>query len=287
MEFIKRELSAMAVDLSQFNIENLADRTNQKSFEDLKAIIRHAMTRAWFNGESLTQELLEHSIDTEIHHILPFNQKDLPENELRIIATHFAGRALATTLLETHEQLDKVTIHARMADLKDELVWDTLAKKDEKDHQQKIEYGYLATKQPYDSINIKTETSIINEAITLIAGFAAEELLLNSRGFTCHPQSHDRAFKIITDLMFGGLNPDTLPKEVTQQLKLQAYNTLKKCHEDAMLLLQNHKDALVALTDELMTKQIMTDKEVQAVIDRVEGKVVETSETDVAEEVIA
>jgi cell division protease FtsH len=282
-EFIKRELAAMAVDLSQFDIENLADRTNQKSFEDLKAIIRHAMTRAWFNGESLTQELLEYSIDTEIHHILPFNQKDLPENELRIIATHFAGRALATTLLETHEQLDKVTIHARMTDLKDEMVWDTLAKKDEKDHQQKIEYGYLATKQPYDSINIKTESSIINEAMTLIAGFAAEELLLNSRGFTCHPQSHDRAFKIITDLVFGGLNQDSLPKAVNQQLKLQAYNMLKKCHEDAMQLLKDHKDALVALTDELMKKQIMTDKEVQAVIDKAEGKVVETSEADAVE----
>ncbi len=240
-----------------------------------------------FNGASLTQELLEYSIDTEIHRIIPFNQKDLPENELRIIAAHFAGRALATMLLETHEQLDKVTIHAHMTDLKDEMVWDTLAKKDEKDHQQKIEYGYLATKQPYDSINVKTENLIINEAITLIAGFAAEELLLNSRGFTCHPQSHDRAFKIITDLIFGGLNPETLPKEVNQQLKLQAYNILKKCHEDAMQLLKDHKDTLVALTDELMTKQIMTDKEVQAVIDRVEGKVTQASETDVAEKAIA
>lgn len=281
-EFIKRELSAMAVDLSQFDIENLADRTNQRSFEDLKAIIRHAMTRAWFNGESLTQKLLEYSVDTEIHHILPFNQKDLPENELRIIATHFAGRALATMLLQTHDQLDTVTIHAHMTDLKDEMVWDTLAKKDEKDHQQKIEYGYLATKQPHDSINMKTETLIINEAMTLIAGFAAEELLLNSRGFTCHPQSHDRAFKIITDLVFGGLNQESLPKEVNQQLKLQAYNMLKKCHEDAMQLLQTHKDALVALTDELMTKQIMTDKEVQALIDKVEGKVIEASEADAA-----
>jgi ATP-dependent Zn protease len=182
---------------------------------------------------------------------------------------------LATALLETHDQLDKVTIYAHMTDLKDELVWDTLAKKDEKDHQQKIEYGYLATKQPFDSINVKTETTIINEAITLIAGFAAEELLLNSRGFTCHAHSRDRAFKIITDLVFGGLSPESLPKEVNQQLKLQAYNILKKCHEDAMHLLHSHKDALVALTDELLTKKIMTDKEVQTIIDKVEGNVTE------------
>lgn len=282
-EFIKRELAAMAVDLTQFNIENLADRTNQRSFEDLKAIIRNAMTRAWFNGASLTQELLEYSIDTEIHHIIPFNQKDLPETEMRLIATHFAGRALASMLLETHDQLDKVTIHAHMPDLKDEMIWDTLAKKDEKDHQQKIEYGYLATKQPFDSVNMKTESSIINEAITLVAGFAAEELLLNSCGFTCHPQNRDRAFKIITDLVFGGLNPSNLPKQVDQQLKLQAYELLKKCHEDAMKLLKDHKDALVTLTDELMKKKIMTDKEVQVVIDRAEGRIVQASEADAGE----
>jgi cell division protease FtsH len=287
VEFIRRELAAMAVDLTQFNIESLANRTNQRSFEDLKAIIRSAMTRAWFKGESLTQELLEYSIDTEIHHILPFNHKDLPESELRVIATHFAGRALATTLLETHEKLDKVTIHAHMTDLKDELVWDTLAKKDDKDHQQKIEYGYLATKQPYDTINVKTQDIIMNEAISLIAGFAAEELILNSCGFTCHANSRDRAFKIITDLVFGGLNSDALPKEVNQQLKLQAYNLLKKCHEDAMKLLQTHKTALIALTDELMSKKIMTDTEVQAVIDKVEGRTTEASKADATKEVTA
>ncbi|HLJ31600.1 MAG TPA: ATP-binding protein [Candidatus Babeliales bacterium] len=287
VEFIRRELAAMAVDLTQFNIESLANRTNQRSFEDLKAIIRNAMTRAWFKGESLTQELLEYSIDTEIHHILPFNHKDLPESELRVIATHFAGRALATTLLETHEKLDKVTIHAHMTDLKDELVWDTLAKKDDKDHQQKIEYGYLATKQPYDTINVKTQDIIMNEAISLIAGFAAEELILNSCGFTCHANSRDRAFKIITDLVFGGLNSDALPKEVNQQLKLQAYNLLKKCHVDAMKLLQTHRTALIALTDELMSKKIMTDTEVQAVIDKVEGRTTQASEADATKEVTA
>lgn len=284
MTFIKRELESMAIDLSQFDLEALVDKTNQKSFEALKQVILGAMAKTWFNEEPLTQQALERSIDREIHHIIPFSRKDLPESELRIIATHFAGRAIATMLLETHDKLDKITIHAHMPDLKNEMVWDTLAKKDEKDHQQKIEYGYLATKQPYDSINMKTESVIINEAITLIAGFAAEELLLNSRGFTCHPQSHDRAFKIITDLVFGGLNQDSLPKAINQQLKLQAYNMLKKCHEDAMQLLRIHKDALVALTDELMKKQIMTDKEVQAVIDKAEGKIVEKPTADTTEE---
>jgi len=280
IQYIKRELANMALDLSQFDLESLADKTNQKTFEDLKAIIRSAMTRAWLHRESLNQTLLENSIDTEIHHIITAERKDLPEHEMRIVATHFAGRALATMHLETHVQLDKVTIHARMTDLKEEGVWENYDKKDEKDQQQKIEYGFLATKQSHDSINVKKEITIINEAITLIAGFAAEELLLGSCGFTCHKQNHDRAFQMINDLVFGGLKPEALPKKVNQALKLKAYNLLKQCHEDAIKLLLNHKDALTALVDELMDKKIMTDKQVQAIVDKAEGRTVETTPSE-------
>lgn len=283
IQYIKRELRSMALDLSQFDIEALADKTNEKTFEDLKAIIRNAMTRAWLHGESLTQKLLEHSIDTEIHHIIPSDHKDLPEHETRIIATHFAGRALAAMHLETHSQLDKVTIHAHMNDLREEGVWANYEKKEEKDRQKRIEYGFITTRQAHDSINVKKEVTIINEATTLIAGFAAEELILGSCGFTCHGHSRDRAFKLIEDLVFGGLNPDALPKKVKQELKLKAYNLLQQCHVDAMQLLQDHNDALIALVDELMDKKIMNDKEVQAVIDKAEGKTSITTNDDLAE----
>jgi len=283
IQYIKRELSNMALDLTQFNLEALADKTDQKTFEDLKAIIRNAMTRAWLHGESLTQALLENSIDTEIHHIITAERKDLPEHETRIIATHFAGRALATLHLETHTQLDKVTIHPRMNDLKEEGVWTNYDKKEERDHQQRIEYGFISNKQSHDSINVKKETTIINEATALIAGFAAEELLLGSCGFSCHSNSRDRAFKLIEQLVFGGLNPDILPKAVKQELKLKAYNILQQCHLDAMKILQDHKDALTALVDELMIKKIMSDKDVQTVIDKAEGRTTVNTDTNLAE----
>lgn len=276
IKYIIRELTNMALDIRQFDPETLADKTNDVSFEALKSVIRNAMTRAWLYKKSLTQELLEESIDTEIHNIMLFDRKELPENETRIIATHFAGRALASTLLETHEQLDKVTIHARKTNVKDELVWDTLSKKstkekDEQEHEAKIEYGAFMSKQTHDSINVKNEALIINEAIALIAGFAAEELLLGPCGFTCHANDHERALQLIRKLIFGGINPDSLPKTVREELKLKAHNMLKKCHEDAMTLLNDHKDALIALVDELMKKLIMTDKEVRAVINKAEG----------------
>jgi len=286
IQYIIRELTNMALDIRQFDPETLADKTNDVSFERLKSVIRNAMTRAWLYKKSLTQKLLEESIDTEVHNIMPFDRKDLPENEARIIATHFAGRALATMLLETHEQLDKITIHARKTNVKDESAWETISKKDEQEHQVKIEYGALLTKQPHDSINVKNEAIIINEATTLIAGFAAEELLLGSCGFTCHSQNRDRAYQLIKNLAFGGINPKSLPKSVREGLKLKTHNMLQKCHEDAMQLLTEHKEALIAIVDELITKRIMSDKEVQAVINKTEGIVSEVDTNDATEQAV-
>jgi ATP-dependent Zn protease len=268
MQYIERELLNMALDVRQFDIEALADKTNNRSFEDLHRVVSHAMKCARLHGKALTQELFEEAILTELHHIIISNRKDLPEDELRIVATHFAGKALAALYLPTHEQLDKVTIYARMTDLKEELVWQNYDKKDEKDYQTKIEYGHMIFRQGHDSINLKKEATIINEAIILLAGFAAEELLLNSCGYTCHSLNREKAFKLIEDMVFGGLKKDALPKSTREELKAKAYALFQKCQTDAMTLLQNHKDALVTLVDELIQKQLLDEKEVRAIVDK-------------------
>jgi cell division protease FtsH len=272
-QFILRELRNMAVDVTQFDLDALADKTNGKSFEDLKAVIRNAMTRSWMNGTSLTQQLLEESIYTELNHIIPFERKELPEHEKKIVATHFAGIALAAMHLDAHQQLDKVTIHARMTDLKEEGVWENYGKKDEKDDQKKIEYGAFIRKQSHDSIDAKSEKTILNEVTILLAGFAAEELILDQCGFTCHRNDRDRAYKMIENLVFGGLNQAALPKNIREELKTKAYNVLQKCHVDAMQLLKNHKDALIAIIDELIAKRILNDKEIKLIIDKAEGRI--------------
>jgi ATP-dependent Zn protease len=271
VKFLIRELVNMALNVKEFDIETLADKTNDKTFEDLKRVIRNAMTRSWMHGSSLTQELLEESIDTEINNLIMFNRKDLPENEVRIVATHFAGMALAAMHLATHELLDKVTTYAYMANIKDEGVWENYSKKEENSEQKKIEYGKFITKQPHDTINVKTENTIINEATLLLAGFAAEELLIGPCGFTCHRNDRDKAYKLIEELIFGGLLQEALPKSVREELKLKAFMLQKQCQKNAMDILVEHKDALMAIVEELMKKQILSDKEIKAIIDKIEN----------------
>lgn len=286
-KFLNRELTNMALNVKEFDIETLTDKTNDKTFEDLKRIVRNAMTRSWMRGGSLTQELLEESIDTELHNVIMFNRKELPENERRIVATHFAGMALAALHLETHEQLDKVTTHAYMAEIQDRLAWDNYAKDKEKNEQKKIEYGKLITKQSHDTINAKSEALILNDVTLLLAGFAAEELLLGPCGFTCHESDREKAQKIIEKLVFGGLNQTALPKTIREELMMKAHNLLEACQKNVMNLLANHRDALVAITEELMQKQILNDKEIKAIIKATEDKIAaiepQITEADVTE----
>lgn len=276
IQYIIRELTNMALNIDDFDAEAIADKTHQKSFEDLKAIIRNAMTRSWMNGTALTQELLEESIDTEIHNLITLNRSELPENEMRILATHFAGIALAAMHMQTHEQLDKVTTYARMPIIHEENIWEQNNQKSKKTPPQKrIEHGAFITKQSHDTIDMKKEVIIKNEATILLSGFAAEELLLGSCGFTCHSEDRDRAYKMIEDLVFGGFKQETLAKNVREELKAKAFDILKQCHENAMTLLQQHKAALIAITEELMAKQILSDKEIKAIINTAENKTVE------------
>ncbi len=271
IECITRELTNMALDIQQFDIERLAEKTDQKSIEDLRAIIRSAMTRAWMYSQQLTQQLLEESIDTEIHHIIMNDRKDLPEAEMRILASHFAGRAFVTLSLPMNAKLDKVTIHARMTDLAEEAQWADLYKdKHEKDKEKKIEHGHLTVRLTNDSIHVKNEQEILNEAKSRIAGFIAEEILLGSCGFTCHPREHERAYRIIEQLVFEGLNPSLVAKAVGEELKQKAFNLLQQCKNEVKQLLKDHQAALKAIADELITKHILTDKEVQAIIDKTE-----------------
>jgi len=284
VNFLKRELQNMALNVRNFDIEALADKTNNRTFEDLKRVIRNAMTRSWMSGITLTQELLEQSIDSELNNIIMFNRKDLPDNELRIVATHFAGRALVAMHLETHEQLDKITTYAYMEAIEDESVLEKVfaqkkAKKG-KSEQKKIDYGKMLMKQSHDTISLKNETLILNEITVLLAGFAAEELLLGPCGFSCHPSDRDKAYAFIHDLVFGGINEEMLPKDVREGLKLKAFNILRQCHEKAMHLLKEHQPALEAIAQELMQKQILNSKEIQTIIDKAEGRIPDTNPID-------
>lgn len=278
-ELIVKELTNMAVNLKEFDTELLANKTKGKTFEDLKRVIRTAMTRSWMLGISLSQDLLEECIDTELHGIIKNNTEQLPERELRVIATHFAGRGLAALHLETHDQLDKITIYPYMTKLKDSNAWEEASKKDtSKEEQKKIEYGLCLWQQANDTIDTKDAATILNEIVVTLAGFAAEELLLGKCGFMCHGTERDEAYQALEKFVFGGLNEEKLAKSVREELKNKTYGLFRECHERATTLLKEHQEALIAVVEELLKKQMLNTHEMKAIIDKAEGRIAPVDE---------
>ncbi len=276
--YLEREFNNMALDISQFNLDAIAQKTEGKSFEDLRAIIRNAMISSWIRKKSLSQQLLEESLDTEIRHIIMVDRKELPDSEKHILAVHFAGRALAMTLLDTHAALDKVTIQAVKTTLREEAQWEELMQKNERDKQQKIIYGDIFTKYLHDTIYLSSQQQIVNEIKSLLAGTVAEELLLGSSSYICHQKNNDQAYKLVESLAFEGLDPRALSKNKHRELADKTYKLFTQYkHEVKELLAENH-DALIAIADALQELDTLTASEIQEIIDEVNSQ--EDAETE-------
>ncbi len=270
--YLEREFNKMALDTSQFNLNALAQKTEGRSFEDLRAIIRNSMILSWTRRLPLSQQLLEESLDTELRHIIMVDRKELPYFEKHILSVHFAGHALAMTLLDTHAAFDKVTIKAVATDLKEEAQWEGFMQKNERDKQQKILYGEVYTKYLRDTIHLNSRQEIINKIKSLLAGFMAEELLLGSCSYKCHPKNSEKGYKLIEHLVFEGLDPKILSKKQYQRLSDEVYSLFTQYKHEVKELLAQHQDELIAIADALQERDILTATEILNIIDEVNGQ---------------
>lgn len=266
-EFIIKELLSMALDITQFDVDTIVQKTDGKSFEELKAMLRSALIHSWMHGIPMNQTLLEESIDTELNKIIMVDRKNLSSQEKYVLASHFAGRALAMMLLDTQAKLDKVTIKAIMPSLREELLWEQYGAED-KNKQSKIEYGALLVKYLGDNIRLSSPEQMINEIKLLLAGFMAEEILLGTCTYKCHQKNSVLAYAIVESLVFGGLDPKKLAKNIRAELETKTYNLFKHYEQEVKQLLYEHRDVLESIAQELQEKGILDNKQIQGILEK-------------------
>lgn len=271
-EYLVREFHNMAVDISMLDLDTLAEKTYGASFEDLHTIVAAALRISWMYGQMLSQELLEQCIDSELRHIMQVDNRALSKEETAILTSHFAGRAIAGLLLELPATLDTVTIKSVMADLEEEAMFAAYANK-KHIQQQKIVFGGIFMKQSHDSINFRTYEQSINEIKLLLAGFAAEELLLGNCAYSCHQQDRDKAYQEARKLIFGGLKPESLAKDQERELSSQAYALMTQCGKEVKALLSEHIDALNAIAQTLTEYKTLRENHVKFIMDVAEGRI--------------
>lgn len=276
--YIVMQLKKLSLDLTQFDVDKIALETEGHSYAALKTLTDNAVLKARVAGQSVTQHHLQAALDEEIRHILPIT-KTIPDHEKEIIATHFAGHALALHLLDAHTKLAKVTINPVMTSIKEELIGkqllqDAYGNKQNSDKEQdRYTHGSIFTYHSEDSINIATRDEQLKQCKIQLSGIAAEKLMLGSCGYSCHKKDKEKALSIAMSLVCEGVNPDSLPKQLQKQKYDEGFALLTQCENEIMLLLQEHKDALENIIIELQTNGTLTCQEVAEIIEDTESDV--------------
>lgn len=277
--FLVHQFNKMAIDVSQFDLDLLAQKTAGNSIEDLQRMIGAAIRHSWMFGKVLSQELLEHCINTQLRNVLQINDKQLSQEEEKIVAAHFAGRAIAQFFLPLVNKVDMITVKPILTALEDEVTLDInlgnskVPKKKDAYTNQPITYGGIFCLQAIDTLNFKLYDQTVNEIKTLVAGFAAEELLFGQCAYTCHAQDHNRALEMARALVFCGLDEKNLSKDDVDQLSKEAYRIFKQCKDEVKGLLKEHLKALKAIADALQEYKELNGIMVQFVIDIAEGRI--------------
>ncbi len=201
-----------------------------------------------------------------MYHIIPSCTKDIPEAERNILAAHFAGQAMALTLLNSNLKLGKVTLKQVMTELKEEVMGSHLYANASKE-QQRFEYGKIFTYHDKDSINMQTRDEKMALIKMHVAGFVAEEMLLGSCGYSCHSEKdNNTAMTIAKSLTFQGIDEATLPKHLVKEYYDQALEIKDTCVEEVKDLLANNKDRLEKVMKELLAQQTLDQKQIEKLL---------------------
>ncbi len=273
--FIEARLQELSLTSDQFDIAKLAQLTENKSYEAINMFIKNGIIKARLRSEILTQAHLEETLDEDIYHIIPKYTKNVPTEEMSVLAAHFAAQALMISKIPNNISLAKVTIKQVMTELKEEVMGMHLYTDKHKKEQQRFEYGRIFTHHINDSINLNTREEKLSLCTMYLAGFIGEELLLGSCGYSCHADDDmASALHLAQSIAFEGLDITTMPKHIQKQKHDEALAIIDQCKNTAREQLTRHKAQLQAISDALLEHKTLDRDQVAAIIKEQENKAV-------------
>jgi len=245
LELRQRKLKNLSMDIALFNLEKIARETEGSSFEALNEMVDRAFQKAMITNSIVTQKDLEISVDEEIRKIIPVDEKDLHEEEQILIAAHQAGQALARIILNPSKKFAKVTVNKMMPKIKEEALMD---KWEGKEKPETIQYGGIFTYCENDTLQFNTRADKLKECQILLAGFAAEKMVLGSCGYSYRSRDKIAALEIAKSLAMEGLQPGDLSKNELSNRLDKALQIVTECENKVTALIEQHKELLISIT---------------------------------------
>lgn len=272
IEFFTRQMKKMALNLTHFNIKQLARETDGKSYEALKTLLDHGILKARLAGQSLMHHHLEAALDEELRHIVYADLKQIPEHEQQLLAAHFAGHALALHLIGCHTKLAKVTIKPIMAKLKEELIgkdlWQGAMGKEsgQQKEQERYQYGHTFLCHDQDTIQALSYDERTSLCKFHLAGIAAEKILLGHCGYSCHCNDKQEAFDMIAPIVFEGIDPEAMPQKLRTAKYELIMKQLEQYEQEVSALLSSHLAELENIMIELKAQETLDAKTIAEIV---------------------
>ncbi len=266
-EFFRRKLDKLSLDTSFFDLDNLANRTDGASYGALELALSTALLKARVHNQGITQEHLEAAIDECVHHIAEAHEQEIADHEKEILAAHFAGHALALSLLDSYTKVAMVSIQAIIPPIKEKIMGMHLYQ-DQEMEESKVSFGAIATYKEYETVNVQTKEEKLKTISYLVSGFVAEELLLGSCGYSCHQDDMEKALTIAQSLTCEGLDQNSrlIPDDIKTKRFLASQQLIEQCKDSVKELFKTNLPKLRLICEELQEKGILNSAELSTII---------------------
>lgn len=259
--FLEQQLAKRNIQLNPEFIDHMAQETEGASYNKLKRLITESLILSSIALRPVAQEDFEKTLDTEIRKIQKFSSV-VSNEEKRIIAIHQAGKALMRHLLQTKQEIVKITILPVAKNVKtNEYGWaiktdqNNVSNNDKLAEQQK-EYktkdGEVFTKTTTTNSTLISDEENKKETLCLLAGNVAQKLIFNKTFSQCNPQDRADAMQIIYTLISQG-------EAIDKAMRAKALEIKDSYEKEVMQILTKHKELLNKIAD-ILVKQDSIDR---------------------------
>lgn len=284
-QFLLKQLDIPGIQIDTLNLDQLALETEGCSFETIAKIVRSSLRKCRHANTPLSQKILEASLAETVFGIIS-QDKNIPEQEQKIIAAHQAGLALSMLLLNTQQKVAWITNQPVLKKIKEESVWQQYSQKENDPNKQKnIEYGAVFTHYKQDALKLTGKDEKKSLCKVQLAGHIAEELILGSCGYSYHKENKQHALEIAKSIVCEGIDITEVPKHIKNKYYDEAFALLKECGEETKTLLNEHKDTLELIANTLQERKTLSASDITTLmehgtLDAIEQKKEPTSAVD-------
>ena len=257
------------------NLHEMALATSGAVGADLANMINEAALRAVRLGRSLvSQEDLMEAVEIII---AGKEKKDriLSDKEKRIVAFHEVGHALATAIQKNSDPVQKITIVPRTMGA----------------------LGYTL-QIPEEEKYLMSKDEILDQITVYLAGRCAEELIFNV-STTGASNDIEQATKLARSMvsMYGmsekfgmagleslqnkyldGRHVTNCSEETLAEIDREIIKTIKECHDKAMNILVENREALEKISEFLIEKESITGEEFMKILNEIKNPTTKDNE---------